>query len=144
MSPCYYPRITVRRHGVCRSSHICSIGDDDQTPQHLEYSICKSFWTRGYTGQHFGIFEFQYQAISLTCFVMATNRKGEARKPVKRNDSASPSASFIFMHGLGDDADGWTSMFKIILKRLRGLPPITDIADQFRGANKLPHLNWVR
>ncbi|TVY36556.1 Acyl-protein thioesterase, partial [Lachnellula subtilissima] len=56
----------------------------------------------------------------------------QRRAPLQRIDapdakaSASNPATFIFLHGFGDDADGWT-----------------NIAQQFHAANKLPHLTWV-
>jgi lysophospholipase I len=37
----------------------------------------------------------------------------------------SKAAALIFLHGLGDDAEGWT-----------------NVAAQFQAANKLPHLEW--
>lgn len=39
--------------------------------------------------------------------------------------SSSP-ATIIFLHGLGDDANGWT-----------------DLVSQFHAAHKLPHLKWI-
>ncbi|KAM0797737.1 Phospholipase/carboxylesterase/thioesterase [Usnea florida] len=39
--------------------------------------------------------------------------------------STSP-ATIIFLHGLGDDANGWT-----------------DLVSQFHSAHKLPHLKWI-
>lgn len=38
------------------------------------------------------------------------------QKPVQRNNAEKPTASFIFLHGLGDDADGWTS--KLFLRKI--------------------------
>ncbi|TVY43700.1 Acyl-protein thioesterase [Lachnellula occidentalis] len=58
--------------------------------------------------------------------------QSQSRAPLQRIDapdakaSASNPATFIFLHGLGDDADGWT-----------------NIAQQFHAANKLPHLTWI-
>jgi len=52
-----------------------------------------------------------------------------AQKPSQRIDAPQQSsnpATFIFLHGFGDDADGWT-----------------NIAQQFHSANKLPHLSWI-
>ncbi|KAB8298950.1 hypothetical protein EYC80_001100 [Monilinia laxa] len=52
-----------------------------------------------------------------------------AQKPPQRVESfkeTSNPATFIFLHGYGDDADGWI-----------------NIAQQFQGAGKLPHLTWV-
>ncbi|TVY94462.1 Acyl-protein thioesterase [Lachnellula willkommii] len=54
----------------------------------------------------------------------------QRRAPLQRIDApdakASNPATFIFLHGFGDDADGWT-----------------NIAQQFHAANKLPHLTWI-
>ncbi|TVY80286.1 Acyl-protein thioesterase [Lachnellula suecica] len=54
----------------------------------------------------------------------------QAQKPPQRIDApdgqTSNPATFIFLHGLGDDADGWT-----------------NIAQQFHAAKKLPHLTWI-
>lgn len=41
------------------------------------------------------------------------------------SSSTSP-ATIIFLHGLGDDANGWT-----------------DLVSQFHTAHKLPHLKWI-
>jgi len=52
------------------------------------------------------------------------------QKPPQRVEATLPdsanAATFIFLHGLGDDADGWT-----------------NIAEQFQSASKLPYLSWV-
>lgn len=52
------------------------------------------------------------------------------QKPPQRIQAPSTSAAnpavIIFLHGLGDDAAGWT-----------------NIAEQFHSANKLPHLTWI-
>ncbi|KAG0650544.1 Acyl-thioesterase 1 [Hyphodiscus hymeniophilus] len=51
------------------------------------------------------------------------------QKPPQRISApaqTSKPATFIFLHGLGDDADGWT-----------------NIAEQFHSAKKLPHLSWI-
>ncbi|EPE25155.1 alpha/beta-Hydrolase [Glarea lozoyensis ATCC 20868] len=42
------------------------------------------------------------------------------------DDNPEKSATFIFLHGLGDDAGGWV-----------------NIAQQFQSAQKLPYLNWI-
>ncbi|KAH7333369.1 Alpha/Beta hydrolase protein [Rhexocercosporidium sp. MPI-PUGE-AT-0058] len=43
-----------------------------------------------------------------------------------QNADAERPATFIFLHGFGDDADGFI-----------------DIAHQFQSARKLPHLSWI-
>ncbi|CZS91822.1 uncharacterized protein RAG0_02364 [Rhynchosporium agropyri] len=43
-----------------------------------------------------------------------------------QNQSAERPATFIFLHGYGDDADGFI-----------------NVAHQFQSAHKLPHLSWI-
>ncbi|KAE9372423.1 acyl-protein thioesterase 1 [Stipitochalara longipes BDJ] len=53
-----------------------------------------------------------------------------AQKPPQRVEALSignsKPATFIFLHGYGDEADSWL-----------------NIAQQFHSANKLPHLSWI-
>lgn len=46
--------------------------------------------------------------------------------PSSPPDDVTRSAAFIFIHGLGDDADG-----------------LEGIAKQFQSAGKLPHMSWI-
>lgn len=79
-----------------------------------------------------------------------------AQKPPRRIDAPdstnSKPATFIFLHGFGDDSDGWISETLPVPPAPPGLPPpvfaailtlSTDIAQQFHSANKLPYLSWV-
>ncbi|RAL66726.1 hypothetical protein DID88_007509 [Monilinia fructigena] len=49
-----------------------------------------------------------------------------SRSKLRVSKKTSNPATFIFLHGYGDDADGWI-----------------NIAQQFQAAGKLPHLTWV-
>lgn len=46
--------------------------------------------------------------------------------PVKPSGDVHTSAAFIFIHGLGDTAEG-----------------VESIASQFQAASKLPHMSWI-
>ncbi|EHL01254.1 putative Acyl-protein thioesterase 1 [Glarea lozoyensis 74030] len=54
------------------------------------------------------------------------NHTRDTRFETFREQRRKKSATFIFLHGLGDDAGGWV-----------------NIAQQFQSAQKLPYLNWI-
>ncbi|KAJ4365891.1 hypothetical protein N0V83_008513 [Neocucurbitaria cava] len=55
----------------------------------------------------------------------------------------SKSAAFIFVHGLGDEAEGVESALVLNVLVSLTLMPLIDIARQFQEAGKLPHMTWV-
>ncbi|KAL2065741.1 hypothetical protein VTL71DRAFT_3411 [Oculimacula yallundae] len=56
---------------------------------------------------------------------MAPEQKAPQRVEAQNQEAKRP-ATFIFLHGFGDDADGFI-----------------NIAHQFQSASKLPHLSWI-
>lgn len=61
--------------------------------------------------------------------------------PVKPAKNFTKSAVFIFVHGLGDDADGLARQCPTFCCDFAHNAPA--IARQFKAANKLPHMIWV-
>ncbi|KAH6671753.1 putative acyl-protein thioesterase 1 [Halenospora varia] len=57
---------------------------------------------------------------------LSYNHTRDTRFESYRRERSIEAATFIFLHGFGDDAEGWV-----------------NIAQQFHSANKLPYLNWV-
>lgn len=86
---------------------------------------------------------------------MSQSQKAPQRIAAPSTENSSP-ATFIFLHGYGDDADGWISLslfpssihysqtqsFFIFSKENKS-DSSTDIAHQFHSAHKLPHLTWL-
>lgn len=55
------------------------------------------------------------------------------------------SAAFIFVHGLGDSAEGLESMLQSRQRRACELLTLVvlDVADQFQNNEKLPYMHWI-
>ncbi|KAN0110571.1 acyl-protein thioesterase 1 [Hyaloscypha variabilis] len=71
-----------------------------------------------------------------------------AQKPPQRVDApsvgSSKPATFIFLHGYGDEGESWLSTSPHgLFKNRAKLTSTTDIAQQFHSASKLPHLSWL-
>lgn len=54
----------------------------------------------------------------------------------------SKAAAFVFVHGLGDEAEGVESMPLVFLDA-HGVDYNSDVARQFQNAGKLPYMTWV-
>jgi lysophospholipase-1 len=63
--------------------------------------------------------------------------------PTSPSVSLSKSAAFIFIHGLGDDAEGVESQSNYFHILLYPTLMYIDIARQFQGAGKLTHMTWI-
>jgi lysophospholipase-1 len=63
--------------------------------------------------------------------------------PISPPIDISKSVAFIFIHGLGDEAEGVESVPPLPLSQTFTYHHTLDVARQFQAAGKLPHMSWI-